>query len=163
MSSEEGFPDYTANTNDAGPALYAFVIAYIALCLLLLAPLVVWGRQKARPEQNAFFQSNNVTHKPDMIGLGQQPDRQDPPLQDSRAHAELAPVVSRTAQDPKQGVRQGEQDPASTVFRDGQPKVNQDASRNRSFVHNIGDALFREVDKVSKSSCTCVRRPKYAS
>ena len=45
MSEEQGFPDYVAQTNETGAALYGFVMAYTLMSLLIITPLVIYGRR----------------------------------------------------------------------------------------------------------------------
>lgn len=83
--SEQGFPNYLPQTHESGVELYVFVIVWTLLSFLLIAPLVVWGRNNEKRQRLALaedvFYRGNVPRDFANIGLGQQPPREEPPLQ----------------------------------------------------------------------------------
>lgn len=87
MSEEQGFPDYVAQTNETGAALLAFVLVYTFMSLLMIAPLLIYGRRNDKQdlvwmldEHQGGFSRENVTREKELEALGQQPLRPDPPL-----------------------------------------------------------------------------------
>lgn len=95
MSSGQGFPDYVAQTNESGVALYAFVIVYTSLSFLLIAPLVVCGRKQREPlfEEEGQHLGGNESHGLEPTEAGQQPpQRQGDSLLGSQALAKTEPT-----------------------------------------------------------------------
>jgi hypothetical protein len=48
------FPNYTLDTNETGIWFYVFVFVYSTLSFLLIAPLVIWGRQYQQEREDAL-------------------------------------------------------------------------------------------------------------
>ena len=70
MSEEQGFPDYVAQTNETGAALLAFVLVYTFMSLLMIAPLLIYGRRNDKQdlvwmldEHQGGFSRENVTRE----------------------------------------------------------------------------------------------------
>lgn len=151
-SAEQGFPDYVAETNESGVALYAFVIVYTFLSLLLVGPLVIWGRRNEKNRQSLLddvFFRGDVQH---TVGLGQQPPRQDPPLLQEQHDTEVNHAVIRLmAEQLKQNEMQGDPDLASysyptssgSIFREGPTQITSDMQQKRNRVQNGGGIFSR--------------------
>lgn len=96
---EQGFPNYVTQTNESGAALYALVLVCTSLSFLLIAPLVICGRRNEK--RDAYFEDDNVygyggghVHHQGLEAamLGQQPPRQDPPLQSTNNNGNREPT-----------------------------------------------------------------------
>ena len=153
MSSEQGFPNYVAQTNEFGVALYTFVIVYSLLSFLLIAPLVVWGRGNERRQALGLaedaFDRGNVSQDFVTNGLGQQPPRQEHPLQETQIHANLDRIPFEEAAN--QRAVQSEQGPTAsrTALED---EVLSDPIQQQNRVQRVHDSIFRQLDSYATSS-----------
>ena len=139
----ESFPDYLISTTETESVFYFFVLAYVLLSFLLIAPLVIWGRKHERERAAAVARAGFYNQQQEFSDQGGTVHPAPPPTP-------VAPLQAGQ----QQAVHNEHQGP----FRDPriQQPVYQPAYHHQNVHHHPAGLLraplpsvFRGIDRVS--------------
>ena len=130
MSTSDLFPVPT--THETGCALSIFLLAYSALSILLIAPLVIWGRQHEKQRQAAMFRAGRFHPHPEFV--------QDPSEQNYQQQS--LPQPAQTAQ--THGY------PQNIEIQHEESFAERGFARVGSFGQRIPRNFFKELDRLSQ-------------
>ena len=132
MSTSDLFPDYATTTNETGVALGIFLMVYSALSVLLIAPLVIWGRQHEKQRQAATIRAGLYHPHPEFV--------QDPLAQNYQQQS--LPQAALTAQ--AHGY------PQNIEIQHEESFPEREHARVGSYGQRIPRNFFKELDRFSQ-------------